>query len=70
MLRENKKTVIFVTHYIEEAIFLSDRIVVLNNQKFVASIDIPFDRPRHPDIRFLKEFLDLKLQILQKMEAC
>ena len=70
MLRGNKKTVIFVTHYIEEAIFLSDRIVVLNNQKFVASIDIPFDRPRHPDIRFLKEFLDLKLQILQKMEAC
>lgn len=69
MLRESKKTVIFVTHYIEEAIFLSDRVIVLRNHQFSDAIPITFSRPRKPEIRFQKEFLDLKLEILQEMES-
>lgn len=62
-----KKTVLFVTHYIEEAIFLADRVIVINNKKFVADIQIPFSRPRNEDLRFSEHFLDVKLSILNYM---
>ncbi len=63
-----KKTVLFVTHYIEEAIFLADRIVVLNDCKFVADIKVPFSRPRKDDLRFSEQFLDMKHLVLDYME--
>ncbi len=66
---EDKKTVLFVTHYIDEAIFLSDRIVVLSGGKFVADMAVPFSRPRIDDIRFTERFLDLKHAVLDHMEG-
>jgi ABC-type nitrate/sulfonate/bicarbonate transport system ATPase subunit len=69
ILRESRKTVIFVTHYIEEAIFLSDRVVVVRDNRFVADLVMPFPKPRDPDIRYRKEFLDIKYEILLKMEG-
>ncbi|MDR0197539.1 MAG: ABC transporter ATP-binding protein [Oscillospiraceae bacterium] len=48
-----KKTVVFVTHDIDEAIFLSDRIVMLSNSpgSVYKIMEIPFGRPRnHPQI--------------------
>lgn len=44
----NRKTVIFVTHSIDEAIVLSDRVVVMqsNPGRIVEDIVIPFERPR------------------------
>jgi NitT/TauT family transport system ATP-binding protein len=48
--RRNKKTVVFVTHGIEEAIVLSDRIVVLSKRpgtvREILTVDLP--RPRDP----------------------
>ncbi len=41
-----KKTIIFVTHDVDEAIYLSDRILFMKNKKIERSIDVPFDRPR------------------------
>ena len=45
---EPKKTVIFVTHDIDEAIFLSDRIIMMsaNPGHVYKEIEVPFDRPR------------------------
>src|SRR3954453_15093529 len=54
---EYKRTILFVTHNIDEALFLSDRIVVLS-AKPAAIIDqfsIPFTRPRHEDILLTDE---------------
>ena len=68
ILSKSKKTVLFVTHYIEEAIFLADRVVVLNNKKFVRDIAVPFSRPRGDDLRFSEQFLDMKLLVLDYME--
>jgi NitT/TauT family transport system ATP-binding protein len=44
-----RKTVVFVTHDIDEAILMSDRIIMLSNSpgKIYRKIDIPFPRPRN-----------------------
>ena len=46
----DRKTVMFVTHSIDEAIVLSDRVIVMqsNPGRIVEDIHIPFDRPRNP----------------------
>ena len=45
---EKKKTVIFVTHDVDEAIFLSDRIVIMqpNPGRIYKEVSVPFSRPR------------------------
>lgn len=45
-----KKTIIFVTHDVDEAIYLSDRILFMKNKKIERSIDVPFERPRKRDV--------------------
>ena len=46
---EEKKTVVFVTHDIDEAILLSDKIVMMtaNPGRVYKEIEVPFDRPRN-----------------------
>lgn len=45
---ENKKTVIFVTHSVDEAIYLADRIIVMTAHpgRVSENIEVPFKRPR------------------------
>ncbi|MFZ2189328.1 MAG: ABC transporter ATP-binding protein [Candidatus Magasanikiibacteriota bacterium] len=54
--QKKQKTIVFVTHNIEEAIFLADRILVLNQGNFVHEFIVPFVRPRVDDMRFTMEF--------------
>lgn len=60
-----KTTVIFVTHDIEEAVFLGDRIFVMGVQPghIKAEIDIPLLRPRHVDDMLTSEFTQLNRQV-------
>lgn len=50
LLGEEDKTIVFVTHDIREAIFLADRVVVMEDTPATISLDleISFDRPRWP----------------------
>ena len=41
-----KKTIIFVTHDVDEAILMSDRILFMKNKKIEKDINVPFPRPR------------------------
>jgi NitT/TauT family transport system ATP-binding protein len=66
--KDSQKTIIFVTHFIEEAIFLADRVVVLSEGRFSSEIQVPFARPRSDDLRFSERFLDLKKEILDYMQ--
>ncbi|RTQ93017.1 ABC transporter ATP-binding protein [Lysinibacillus telephonicus] len=64
---ENRKSVLFITHSIEEAIFLADRIYVLSKRPATmkAEITVPFSRPRNESLLETTEFFDLKQQIFQ-----
>ncbi len=56
-----RKTVVMVTHAIDEAIFLADRIMVLSSQpgKLVLDIPVKLLRPRDDTLRYTAEFGEL-----------
>jgi NitT/TauT family transport system ATP-binding protein len=64
-----RKTAIFITHSIREAIFLSDRILVMGRRPstIIEDVEVPFARPRDPSIeadpRFNELYLHLKASI-------
>ncbi len=62
---ERRKTVLFVTHSIQEAVYLGDRVVVMARRPSrvadVVQIDLP--RPRRIEMRFSQQFLDYVLYI-------
>ena len=61
----HKKAVVFVTHDIEEAIYLSDRIYILSERPATVAnvISVDIRRPRHRDIVEDKAFLDIRRRI-------
>ena len=63
---ELHKTILFVTHDVEEAIFLSDRVFVMTARpgRIKAEIDIPLERPRSYELKSTEAFLNLKKQAL------
>ncbi|MBI4375736.1 MAG: ABC transporter ATP-binding protein, partial [Elusimicrobia bacterium] len=56
-----KKTVIFVTHDIEEAVYLGDRLLILSQRpsRLLESLDIHIPRPRDWGVRGSKDFIGL-----------
>ncbi|MCS0790993.1 ABC transporter ATP-binding protein [Cytobacillus pseudoceanisediminis] len=62
---EHKPTILFVTHNIEEAIYLSDRILVLSSKpaKVIKEYKVPFNRPRMEELFLNENFLACKRSI-------
>ena len=60
------RSVLFITHNIEEALFLSDKIIILssNPAKIKEIVDIPFARPRDEDIFLTETFLEWKKKLI------
>lgn len=60
-------TLLFVTHDIEEALFLADRVIMLSRHPghVIEDLRVPFLRPRSPDIVTQLEFVRLKRHLLQ-----
>lgn len=54
----DKKTVVFITHQIDEAVYLADRVVVLSAHPGTVKevVEVPFDRPRDLRVKRSAEF--------------
>jgi NitT/TauT family transport system ATP-binding protein len=63
--QSNPKTVVFVTHSIEEAIYLADRIIVFSPRpaRIQRDIRVPFLRPRSEELKTSAEFLAIRREI-------
>ncbi len=59
---ETRKTVLFVTHNIEEAVFLADRIAVMSGRPGIIKkvIDVTLPRPRSEEQRLTQDFMKLR----------
>ena len=59
-------TIIFITHDIDEALFLADRILVMSPRpgRIIDEIRLDFERPRHPDVMTSNHFTRLKRHCL------
>ena len=66
-----RKTILFITHSISEAVFLSDRVGVLTRRpsRLMKSYDIPFPRPRTPDIIRQREFGEIVFAITEDIKS-
>ena len=66
-----KKTVVFVTHSIPEAVFLSTRIVVMSPRpgRIIDVIETKFPRKRTLDIRETPEFLEVAHRVREGLRA-
>jgi ABC-type nitrate/sulfonate/bicarbonate transport system ATPase subunit len=69
LLAGSERAVLLVTHDVEEALFLSDRVHVLSGRpgRIVATLDVEFPRPREADIVTSAQFVDLKIRLLHAL---
>lgn len=69
--RKTNKTIVFVTHNISEAVFLSDRVVVLSPHpgRVSAVIDINIPRPRNMESKQTQQFYDYLTNIRNSFEG-
>ena len=63
--KETNKSVLFVTHNLEEAVFLSDRVIVLSSRpgQVIDDIEIDLARPRNEETRTSDRFQELSSQV-------
>jgi NitT/TauT family transport system ATP-binding protein len=63
---ETASTILFVTHDVEEAIFLADRIFIMcaHPGTIVEDVQVPFDRPRDLSLKQRNEFHELQNYVL------
>lgn len=66
MWGETGSTILFVTHDVEEAIYLADRVFILSARPGTIAEDlpVPFSRPRDPGVRQKPEFQELQQHVL------
>jgi NitT/TauT family transport system ATP-binding protein len=64
---EFRNTVIFVTHDIDEAIFLADRVVIMSAApgQIIADLKVGLERPRDQDVATHPDFVALKKHCIE-----
>ena len=64
---EHRTTVVFITHDVEEAIFLSDRVIVMSSLpgRLKTQFKVPIARPRSYEVVTDAAFIDIKRQVIE-----
>ena len=68
---KHRLTVLFITHDVEEAVYMSDRVAVMSNRpgRIKEIIDIDLERPRHYDMVASPRFQQLHRAVLDSIRA-
>lgn len=68
---KHRKTVLFITHDIEEAIYLSDEVYVMGPRpgRITDNISIKLDRPRKRDVVYTPLFIDYKRYLMSALKT-
>ncbi len=66
-----RKTVLFVTHDIDEAIFMGNRAVVMSARpgRIKCDLPVPIDHPRHYSVKTTPVFTDLKARLTEEIRV-
>lgn len=69
MTSEEQKTIVFVTHDIEEAIFVGDRVVIMSPRpgKIINEISIHFPQPRKIELKTQSEFQSIRKKVIKML---
>jgi len=64
-----KKSVLFITHDVDEAIYLSDRIYIMSERPgtMIDELKVDFERPRNPDFLTTQKYLEYKKRIINRL---
>ncbi len=68
---EERKTVLFITHDIEEAIFMASRVVVFSARPghIKSEIAVPFAHPRHYRLKTAPAFVEIKAALTEQIRS-
>ncbi len=68
--KKHNHSILFITHDIEEAIYLSDRVYVMSTRpgRFLDELEIKISRPRKKEVILSQDFLEYKGRILEKLK--
>jgi NitT/TauT family transport system ATP-binding protein len=66
---EHRLTVLFVTHDVEEAVYMSDRIVVMSigPGRIKRAFPVGLGRPRHQEMFASRDFIDLQREVIRSI---
>ena len=66
-----KKTVLFVTHDIDEAIFMGSRVVVMSARpgRIKCDLPVPMEHPRHYSMKTTPGFAELKARLTEEIRV-
>ncbi|PAE19076.1 ABC transporter ATP-binding protein [Bacillus sp. 7504-2] len=65
--QELDKTIIFITHDLEEACYLSDRIILLKDDRTIEETTVPLPRPRYQEMLHSQILLELRKELEKKI---
>jgi ABC-type nitrate/sulfonate/bicarbonate transport system ATPase subunit len=66
-----KKTVLFVTHDIDEAVFMGTRVVVMSARPGRIKLDraVPIAHPRHYSVKTTAGFSEIKAELMEQVRV-
>ena len=70
LFHERRFAAVFITHSVDESVFLSDRVLVMSPRpgRIVAEFAVPFGRQRPPELRYEPRFAELAGRVARTLQ--